>query len=335
MRQIGKPQIALAGVGIGLLLGSVGCSPPVEVLNPVTPQGLAISDLFNLLLALSALMLLLVVGLLVGAIVRYRARPGAPEPSQIHGNRNLEIFWTATPVLLVIVLFILTLRTMNSVDAAVPNALRIQVTGWQWWWEFRYPDLGVVTANELHVPVGTPVELQLTGGDVIHSFWVPQLTGKRDAIPGKTNILRLQAQQPGVYEGTCTEYCGAQHAWMRIRVFADPPDQFDAWVRGQQQPAAAPADPQASRGQQVFLQNTCVNCHTITGTPANGTVGPDLTHFGSRTTLGAGVRANTPQNLRDWVQDAQDVKPSALMPAFNGLPTADIDALVAYLEGLK
>ena len=336
MRRSGRQQVALLGAGIGLLLaGGVACTLPVDTLNPVTPQGLAISNLFNLALALSALILALVVGLLLVAIPRYRERPGAPEPPQIHGNRNLEIFWTATPALLLTVIFFLTLRTMHVVDAAAPGALRVQVLGWQWWWEYRYPELGVVTANELHVPVGVPLELELTGGDVIHSFWAPQLIGKRDAIPGKWNVLRPQVQQPGIYDGACTEYCGMQHAWMRIRVVATPPDQFDAWVRGQQQPAAPPPDPLAARGQQVFLQHTCVNCHTIRGTPADGRVGPDLTHFGSRTTLGAGVRANTPENLREWIEHVQTVKPGALMPNFAGLPSADLDALVAYLQGLK
>ena len=336
MWQSGKQRIALAGAGTGLLLGgSVACGPAFDILHPVTPQGQAIAALFNLAFVLSALILALVVGLLLAAIWRYRARPDAPEPPQVHGNRNLEIFWTAAPVLLLTVLFFLTLRTMNAVEATEPGALRVQVTGWQWWWEYRYPDLGVVTANELHVPVGTPLALELTGGDVIHSFWVPRLTGKRDAVPGKWNTLRVQVQQPGVYDGACTEFCGMQHAWMRIRVVADPRAQFDAWVRAQRQPAAAPDDPQRARGQQVFLQNTCVNCHTIAGTVADARVGPDLTHFGSRTTLGAGVRANTAEHLRAWVQHVQGVKPGALMPNFDGLPAADLDALVAFLEGLK
>jgi cytochrome c oxidase subunit II len=335
VRRSGRRRIALAGAGAGLLLGGAACSPAFDMLHPVTPQGQAIAALFNLALALSALILTLVVGLLLGAIWRYRARPDAPEPPQVHGNRNLEIFWTATPVLLLTVLFFLTLRTMNAVEATEPGGLRVQVIGWQWWWEYRYPDLGVVTANELHVPVGTPLALELTGGDVIHSFWVPRLTGKRDAVPGKWNTLRLQVQQAGTYDGACTEFCGMQHAWMRIRVVADPPDQFDAWVRAQRQPAAQPNDPQRARGQQVFLQNTCVNCHTIAGTPATARVGPDLTHFGGRTTLGAGVRTNTPEHLREWVQHVQGVKPGALMPNFDGLPAADLDALVAYLEGLK
>jgi len=335
VRRSGGQRGALMGAGLGLLGWSVGCSAPVEPLNPVTPQGLAIANLFNLALALSALILALVVGLLLRTLWRDRERPGAPEPPQIHGNRTLEIVWTATPALLLTAMFFLMLQTMHAVDAAVPDALRIQVLGRQWWWEYRYPDLGVVTANELHVPVGHPLTLELTGDDVIHSYWVPRLTGKRDAIPGKWNTLQLAVQQPGVYDGACTEYCGLQHAWMRIRVFADPPDQFEAWVRQQQQPAAAPAAPPAVRGQQVFLQNTCVNCHAIAGTPAAARVGPDLTHFGSRTTLGAGVRANTPDNLRDWIRHAQDVKPGALMPSFDTLSAADLDALAAYLEGLK
>ena len=222
---------------------------------------------------------------------------------------------------------------MSSVNAESPSAMRVEVVGHQWWWEYRYPDLNVVTANELHVPVGVPLRLELTSNDVIHSFWAPQFGWKKDAIPGKTNTMPVQVDQPGVYDGTCTEYCGTQHAWMRVRVVAQSTDEFNAWVQQQQQPASSSQDPTAARGQQVFTGSTCVNCHTLRGTTANGQVGPDLTHFGSRSIIGAGVLENTPDNLRQWISNPQAIKPGVLMPGYSSLSDDDLTALVTYLEG--
>jgi cytochrome c oxidase subunit II len=307
----------------------------MESFNPVTAQGSAIAELFLLALIPTALILLLVVGLLVAAIVRYRGRPGDADPPQLEGNRTLEIAWTATPALLLAVFFGLTLRTMNIVNAESPSALRVEVIGHQWWWEYRYPDLNVVTANELHVPVGVPIRLEITSDDVIHSFWAPRFGWKKDAIPGKTNVMSVQVDQAGVYDGSCTEYCGAQHAWMRIRVVAQSRDEFDAWSGGQQQASPAPTDATALRGQQVFESNTCVSCHTVQGTTAAGRVGPDLTHLGGRTTLGAGVLENSPENLSDWIRDPQAIKPGVLMPGYSSLADDDLAALAAYLEGRK
>jgi cytochrome c oxidase subunit 2 len=224
---------------------------------------------------------------------------------------------------------------MSNVDAASPSALRIRAVGHQWWWEYQYPDLGVATANELHVPLGVPLQIELDGADVIHSFWVPQFGWKKDMIPGKTNVMWVQPEQPGVYDGVCTEYCGTQHAWMRIRVVVEPSERFDAWIAQQRQPAAAAQGPATARGQQVFLSNTCVNCHAIGGTTATARVGPDLTHVGSRTTIGAGLVENTPDTLRQWVRNAHDLKPGVLMPAYNSLSGDDLDALVQYLMELK
>jgi len=308
----------------------------IESFNPVTPQGLSIANLFLGVMVLSALIFLLVAGLLTYILMRYRGRPGDPDPPPVHGNRNLEIAWTVAPALILVALFILTLRTMNTVNATVPEALRIRVIGHQWWWEFHYPDRDVVTANEMHVPVGAPVLLEVEAADVIHSFWVPKLGWKKDAVPGRTNPMSVQFDQAGVYDGPCTEYCGLQHAWMRIRVVAEAPDQFEAWIEQQRRPAPErPASDRALRGQKLFLRNTCVNCHAVRGTAAAARIGPDLTHFGGRSTLGAGVALNTPENLRRWVRGVQGVKPGALMPNYAELPDDDLAALVEYLGGLK
>jgi cytochrome c oxidase subunit II len=322
----------LAGMA-ALLVGTSGCVAPLASFDPVTPQGASISDLFVLALIPTALIFLLVVGVLIAAIVRFRGRPGDADPPQVEGNRRLELAWTAAPAFLLAVFFVLTVRTMSSVNAESPSAMRVEVVGHQWWWEYRYPDLNVVTANELHVPVGVPLRLELTSNDVIHSFWAPQFGWKKDAIPGQTNTMPVQIDQPGVYDGTCTEYCGTQHAWMRVRVVAQSTDEFNAWVQQQQQPAPSSQDPTAARGQQVFTGSTCVNCHTLRGTAANGQVGPDLTHFGSRSIIGAGVLENTPDNLRQWISNPQAIKPGVLMPGYSSLSDDDLTALVTYLEG--
>ena len=330
-------RLVFRAVPIGLLalLITTGCGARVDSFDPVTTQGLPISNLFWFELLLSTLLFLFVAGVLAISIVRFRARPGDPDPPQIHGNRKLEIAWTSGAALLVAILFVLAILTMGTVDAAAPSAVNVQVIGHQWWWEFDYPDAQVATANELHLPVGQHVTIQLTSADVIHSFWVPQFGWMRDAIPGKTNTMQVTVDRAGDFVGACNQFCGLQHAWMRDHVVGEPPDQFQAWLNAQRQPASAPTDPLAQRGQQVFQSNTCVSCHTIRGTPAVGRVGPDLTHLGSRMTLGGGILDNTPANVARWVHSAQDVKPGVLMPAFPSLSSDDLQAVAAYLEGLK
>jgi cytochrome c oxidase subunit 2 len=306
----------------------------VDSFNPISSQGLAISNLFWLVLALSLAVFLVVIVPLGYILVRFRARPGDPDPPQVEGNRTLEITWTSGAVALVVILFILTIQTMATVSASSSQAVAIQVIGHQWWWEYRYPDLQVVTADELRVPVGTTVHLLLDSADVVHSFWVPQFGWKKDVVSGRTNDMWVTLQQAGTFDGTCTEYCGTEHAWMRIRVIAQPRDQFDAWVQQQRQPAAAPATAAAQRGQQLFQANTCVSCHTVQGV-SSGQAGPDLTHFGSRTIIGSGVLDNTPENLKRWVRSAQSVKPGVLMPSYDTLSDEDAQALAEYLGGLK
>lgn len=300
--------------------------------DPISPQGLAISNLFWFELIVSALLLSLVIGVLVTSIVRFRARPGdMADPPQVHGNRRLEIIWTVSPALMLGVVFFLVIATMRTVDADQPGAEPLRVVGHQWWWELIYPNQQAVTANELYVPTGMPLHVSLESVDVIHSFHVPQFGWMQDMVPGKSNSMSIVVERPGVYDGFCNQYCGLQHAWMRLRVVAQPPDQFSTWVQQQRQAASRSGAP----GEQVFLQNTCVACHAIRGLPATATVGPDLTHVGGRATLGAGVVENTLDNLRGWIRDAQSVKPGVLMPAFQNLSNADLNALVDYLESLK
>jgi cytochrome c oxidase subunit II len=304
----------------------------MESFDPVTRQGLEISNLFGFELVVSALLLALVLGWLIVALVRFRAQPGdATEPAQIHGHTPLEIAWTVAPSFVLAVVFVLVVQTMRSVEAAPPDAEQVRVVGHQWWWEFYYAQGRVITANELHLPVGSPIQLTLESSDVIHSFWVPRFGMMRDAVPGKTNQLAIHVDQAGTYVGACTQFCGLQHAWMRVRVVAEPRDQFANWLSQQAQPASSGTSP----GQEIFLQNTCVNCHAIRGVSAPAQVGPDLTHFGSRATLGAGVALNTPDELRRWIRNAGALKPGVLMPAFNNLSDADLDALVEYLSGLR
>jgi cytochrome c oxidase subunit 2 len=307
----------------------------IDSFRPITREGVAITNLFWVVLGLSLVVLLVVLVPLVYSIVRFRGRPGDPDPPQVAGNRTIEIIWTGGALALVVVLFAGAVMTMQTVSAASPSALRVRVIGHQWWWEYQYPDLGITTANELHLPTGQSSQLEITSADVIHSFWVPQLGWKQDGNPGQTHTMWVEVDQPGTIEGACAEYCGTEHAWMRIRVVAQPPDQFQAWMHQQQQPAPAPATDLERQGQQLFESNTCVSCHTIQGTSAQGDVGPDLTHLGSRSIIAGGVLDNTPDNLQRWVQHADDVKRGALMPNFNTLSDQQAQALTAYLESLQ
>jgi cytochrome c oxidase subunit 2 len=303
----------------------------MDSLDPVTRQGLSVTNLFGIELAISAVLFALVLGVLVISLVRFRAQPGeATEPAQVHGNRTIELVWTLTPALVLAGIFIAVVQTMRTVDAADPGSQRLRVVGHQWWWEFEYPDLGVITANELVVPVGQPLSLDLQSIDVIHGFFVPHFGWMRDAVPGKTNHLSVLVDRAGQFDGACTQYCGAEHAWMRMRIIAEPADAFAAWAQQQRAPVPASSRP----GEQVFRDHTCINCHAIRGLTPDVRVGPDLTHLASRQTLGGGVLSNTPDNLQRWIRDPGTVKPGVLMPAFQSLTPDDLQALVDYLESL-
>jgi len=306
------------------------------VLNPESMQAQAISDLFLMVLWVCLGILALVTGLVVFAIVRYRHRgtDGEGEPRQVFGHLKVEILWTAVPFMLLVWVFYLTARTMNVSDPQQPHDPDLIVIGHQWWWEVRYPKAGIVTANEIHLPAGRRLSVQLESADVIHSFWVPELGRKMDMIPGHPNALWLEADRAGSYVGACSEYCGAQHAWMRLLVIVQTPDEFEQWARAMREPPPVPTRAEVEEGLNIFREKTCANCHTIEGvSPANSTA-PDLTHLADRRTLGAGVLEHTPQTLTEWLRDPQAIKPASHMPDLH-LDEDELTRLVAYLETLK
>lgn len=315
-------------------------------LDPLSPMALAIAHLFMALLFIMAGVFLIVAIWLIVNIIKFRARDGGPRPSQNYGIAKLEIAWTVAPILLLAVLFGITLQTAGYADppifaADATAAVRQQIAnpdiiviGHQWYWEFRYAGVGVYTANEMHIPVGKRLRVELLSADVIHSFWIPQLNGKRDAIPGQINGMWIEADKAGVYDGACAEFCGDDHAWMRFKVVAQPPAQFAAWLQHLAQPAAIPTSGDAALGYQFFMNGACRNCHAIAGTPAGADIGPNLTHFASRSIIAGGVLTNTPQNLEQWLTNPQRVKPGNHMPDF-GFDQQQVAILTAYLETLK
>jgi cytochrome c oxidase subunit 2 len=307
----------------------------LSILDPVAAPAVAIRELFILVTAITAVIFILVGGMLVYCIVRFRRQPGDNrEPPQFYGSQPIEVAWTLAPLLTVFVLFLVIVRYVGEArqDEIPEGATVVTVRGHQWWWEYEYPDLKVKTANEMHVPVNTPIFLHLESADVVHSFWVPRLSGKTDVIPGRTNFMWFNAHKPGIYQGNCAEYCGTQHANMLIRVVVDSEDEFRAWVEAEK--LEARNDSETRRGREVFVSHSCVNCHTIRGIGAAGTFGPDLTHLAARDTLASAMVPNDRAWLTKWVRDPQEVKPGCWMPAFK-LSKEDETELVRYLESLK
>jgi cytochrome c oxidase subunit 2 len=356
-------------VAIPLLLGADPSTQNLSIFDPVSPPGESIRSLSVLVLAITAFIFIAVEGILVYSIVRFRRRAaaGAAEPPQVYGSKPIEIAWTAAPALVVFVLVLVSARTLWEVNVPPPqpregdNTLFVTVVGRQWWWEYQYDhyngkpiravgadegemDQPVITANELHVPVGEDgvprrVFLTLKSADVCHSFWVPRLGGKTDLIPGRVNSMWFQTDQPGLYLGQCAEYCGTQHANMLLRVVVESPADFEKWLENERQPAAE--DPAGADGRSAFLAQSCVNCHRVrerkpAANAARGGYAPDLTHLMSRKTLAAGMVENTPDgvNLRRWVEDPQQIKPGCLMPAF-GLGDREREDIVRYLLTLR
>lgn len=323
-------------------------APSVSIFDPASPAARSIVDLALLSLAVAALIFIIVEGVLLYSVSRFRRRhtPNSGEPPQVYGSMPIEVAWTAAPAIVVFFLILVMTRTLWEVKAApvagadLDQALEITVIGRQWWWELRYDryqgqSLGFITAGELHMPASTDgqvraVKLILESADVCHSFWAPRLAGKVDLIPGRTNELWLQTDEPGLYLGQCAEYCGTQHANMLLRVVVEPAAEFEQWIEKQKQPAAAPSGSDSS----VFLGQTCVNCHRVRGTPAQGTYAPDLTHLMSRDTLASCIIDNNRENLERWVHDPNAIKPGCLMPAF-GLDAAQEKAIVDYLLTLE
>ena len=302
--------------------------------NPVSPQAHSISNLFVVTLIVMGMVILLVTSLVLYAAVRFRARPGRAEPKQQFGIPRLEIGWTVATALVLMVFFGFTVTVMNSVEPSDAHGGAIVVIGHQWWWEVRYPGTGVVTANEIHLPVGQRMLVSVTSDDVIHDLWLPQLGGKMDLVPGQTNHMYLEADQAGTYFGACAEFCGAEHAWMYVRAIAQPPAQYQAWLNQQKQADALPASGLAAAGAKLFSQLSCAACHVIYGTTAQAQIGPNLSHVGSRQTLAAGLLSNTAANMAAWIRDPQALKPGTHMPDLQ-LSSQQVSILTAYLESLK
>lgn len=303
------------------------------VLNPASPQAEALRHLFAVTLFVCGVIFLIVTTLVIICIVRFRRKADAPEPPQITGSQKLEITWTTLSILILVGLFVLTVHAMHASDPVTHRAPDLTVIGHQWWWEIRYPD-GVMAANEIHIPIGKNLLMRVESADVIHDFWVPALGRKMDMVPGNKNQIWIRADKPGQYLGACAEYCGAEHAWMRILVVAQTPKDYQKWLAHQSEPAEL-SDPAANaEGLRIFEEKTCINCHTIKGVDPETSVAPDLTHLAGRQTLGAGVLPNTPGNLRRWLANTQAVKPGCHMPNFR-LSDAEVEALARYLETLK
>jgi cytochrome c oxidase subunit 2 len=332
---VGRGLIGVRAAAVALGLVGCGLASPQTTLEPRSDFAVQSHDIFLQILWWDLLIFAVVAVVLAVAVVRFRERAPGAVPRQVRGHPRLELAWTIAPALVLVFIAFPTVRTVFRTQAApAPDALRVRVVGHQWWWEFQYPDLGITTATELHLPAGRAVVLELTSPDVVHSFWAPPLGGKRDANPGQVNRMAFTPLEPGVYPGQCGEFCGVSHANMRLLVQVHPVEAFRAWVAREQ---AAPPDPAegsaAARGRQVFTATACVGCHAVRGI-SSGQVGPDLTHVGARRTLAGGVLKNTPEELARWLRDPPALKPGSLMPAL-GLTDGQVQDLVAWLSSLR
>jgi cytochrome c oxidase subunit 2 len=314
---------------------------PTNIFAPVSTPAQSIFELSRFVLMVTGAIFAVVFSLLAYAVVKFRNRTasGGREPAQVYGSTQVELAWTVIPILIVVVLFLAAARVIANIqNAARPSsALEVTVIGHQFWWEYRYPSLKVVTANELHIPVSdpahpTPTFLTLLSADTDHGFWVPRLAGKTDLIPNHPNTMWVDPYETGLYLGQCAQYCGTQHAKMLLRVYVDSREDFDRWTQEQSESAHVGATP--SEGQRIFERTACINCHTISGTPANGTFGPDLTHLMSRQTIASGAAVNTLGNLVAWINDPAVIKPGCKMPSM-GLTTEQAAAVAVYLETLR
>jgi cytochrome c oxidase subunit 2 len=335
------PGVTLA-LAVALLASACAGSFPQSTFRPASEFAGQLDDLYLTIFWWAMAVFVVVEGLLVYVIVRYRARPGAPPPAPLHGNTLLEIAWTLAPVVILISIAVPTIRLIFETDGTPDDgALAVEVVGRQWWWEFRYPELGIVTANELRLPVGRQAALQMTSDDVIHSFWVPRLGGKRDLTLGRTTRLAFTPDSVGTFPGQCAEFCGPSHANMRVRVEVLDSAAFAAWVAQETRAAVSPDSltPELRRGYEEFAEtrdpptNSCWVCHAVTGV-SGGAAGPSLTHLGNRGTIAAGLLPNTVEQLTRWLRDPSAIKPGSRMPTIP-LTDAEIADLVAYLRSLR
>ncbi len=324
---------------------------PQSTLIPKGDFARMVDEVFSTTVRWAVVVFVLVEGALLVAIWKFRARPGDAEPEQTHGNATVEIFWTVIPAAILTFIAIPTVRTIFQTSELPADGLEVEVIGHQWWWEFRYPEHRIVTANEMHVPAGRPVSLKIRTADVLHSFWVPQFAAKRDAFPGKYTTLYFTTDSLGSFTGQCAEFCGVQHGRMGSLVVVQTPEAFEQWVALQQRGSplidagvaapdtTAPVDSTAAaleeRGRQAFLAGGCIGCHAMVGTPTAGVMGlqgPNLSHFGGRQRIGAGMLPNTEENLARWLRDPQGVKVGSLMKLPRPLTEDEISTLVAYLR---
>ena len=342
MKLWGKQKLwrnALPVISAAMLTLCSGCAGRQSALDPAGPQSLRLSRMWWLMFWVCTVVFILVMAALCEALRRARSR-ARPEVEPIAERKITKVIAGALGISAVIlfILMIADFMTGRAVYSQPQNALQIKVYGRQWWWEFQYgdpqPSRRVTTANEIHIPVGRPVMLQMTARDVIHSLWVPNLHGKTDLMPGYQTTMWLQADRPGTYRGQCAEYCGHQHAHMAFLVVAESNEQFNAWFENQCRAAHSPIDASQQRGQQLFMTRGCVMCHQIRGTNAGGRLAPDLTHLASRQTIAAGTLQNNRDNLGNWIADSQHVKPGNRMPP-SDLNGEDLQAIVSYLENLK
>lgn len=331
------------GLAALLPLLLVACGGDVEQfpqtsLDPKSDFAIEIDQLWNLTLYLGVGVGIITFAVLGYILIRFRYTPEAPQPKQVHGNTTLEIAWTLIPAVLISIIAVPTVQTIFFTYREAPeDALVVDVAGRQWWWEFHYVTANgdtVTTANEVHVPVGRTVRLRMTSRDVLHSFWIPQMGGKRDVVPNRVTNIVFTPLEAGVYLGQCAEFCGESHALMKMRLIAHEPDDFERWLRNEAAPAVEPVDSAVVIGQQLVTNGMCAGCHMIRGTSAQfGRTGPDLTHIARRSTIAAGILENNAENLMDWVGNAPAVKPGALMPNME-LSDQELQYIVAYLQTL-
>lgn len=335
----GRAKPLVGGALAVLVLAVAACAGdyPQSTLHPTGSLGGEIDALYRTIFWWAVGVFVVVESALLFVVIRYRERPDSPAPAHVHGSTLLEIGWTLAPAVVLIFIAVPTIQTIFRIDGSTPSqgALWVEVTGYQWWWRYHYPEYGVTTANEMHIPVGDTVVLEMTSADVIHSFWAPKLGGKRDVIPNRTTRIVFAPESVGVFLGQCAEFCGESHANMRLRVIVDDSTDFASWIARQQAPAVPvdTADEVLRRGAQVFLQKGCPACHTIAGVSA-GVIGPNLSHVGSRSTIAAGILPNTPEGLSRWLADPPVAKPGSLMPKFP-MTDQEIAALVAFLQSLQ
>jgi len=341
LRTVAPRSFRLVAALCLLTLVLAGCSPENYPQTTLLPRGdfaKIADDLLDTTFKWAVLVFVLVEGVLLYAIFRFRGKPGDPEPHQTHGNTIVEIIWTVIPALILAVIAVPTVKAIFETNSIPPkDALTIEVVGHQWWWEFRYPEFNLTTANELHVPLGRTVSLRMGSSDVIHSFWVPQFAAKRDVFANRETRMWFKAEAEGEYPGQCAEFCGIQHGRMAYRIKAQKPEEFQGWVAhmqtlGPKPPAAAAPNPNYAEGEKLFSAKGCIACHSLVAVNApKGMVGPNLANVGARSYIAAGTLKNTDENLAHWIRDPQGIKKGVLMPNL-GVTEAEAQALVAYLR---